>query len=267
MKKNIPFILAATCACFSPVAPLSALVTPTEEVFQAKNCPKGPTLKILVLDDVEGALVEVKGAYNLYDPKTGKKRSSAFSSSSYFMQPTLDGIKWGTENPGVFQVTIVPDSPNSTILVHGIEYKGMVTAYQIEGAISFVNELSIDDYAASIVSERCQDKPMSKEAISALLIAARTDAMYLSQHGKTKYWDVRAQEVGYQGSAVCRHDKAFLDAAQQTARMIISTPQQVAWIKGELPLEEIQKKAEAGKDARAILADNTKCDAIVLASK
>lgn len=265
MKKSIPFFVAAISASFLSMGTLPALVTPSEAVFQAKNCPKGPTLKVLVLDDVEGALVEVKGSYNLYDPKTGGKLNSAFASSSYFMHPTLDGLKWGTEFPGVYQVTIVPDSPNATILVHGIEYKGMVTAYQIDGTISFVNELSIDDYAASIISERCHDQPLAKETLSALLIAARTDAMHKSQHAKSKYWDVRADEVGYQGAAVCRHDKPFLDAMQQTARMVIGSPQPIAWLNGELPLADMQTKAEAGKDARAILSDNTKCDAIVIA--
>jgi hypothetical protein len=266
MKKTLPLFFTSAAACFATISPLSALVTPTEEVLQAKNSPKGPTLKLLVLDDVEGALVEVKGAYNVYDPRANKKLTSAFSASSYFMQPTTDGIKWGIEFPGVFQVTIVPDSPHSSILVHGIEYKGMITAYQIDGAISFVNELSIDDYAASIVSERCQGKPLAKEALAALLIAARTDALNASQHGKTKYWDVKAEEVGYQGAAVCRQDKPFLEAMEQTSHMVINSSQPVAWLHGSIPLEEIQKQAEAGKDARAILAGYTKCDAIVLAN-
>jgi hypothetical protein len=265
MKTKLPFLLGLTAVSFCQMASPARLQAASEELLQVKNSPKGPTLKVLVLDDVEGALVEVKGAYNLYDPKSGNKLTSAFSSSSYYMQSTTDGLKWGVEFPGIYQIAIVPDSPNSTILVHGIEYKGVVTAYQIEGTIGFVNELSIDDYAASLVSEKSQGKELAKEALSALLIAARTDAMYKSQHGKTKFWHVKANEVGYQGFAVCRQDKTFLDAMRETSQMVLNAPQSIAWFDKGLPLEEIQKKAEAGKDARAILADATNGNSIVLA--
>jgi hypothetical protein len=223
---------------------------------ELKYRPKGPTIKVLLLQDVEGALVEVKGSYNLYDPRTGKKLETAFLSSSYYLHPTKDGIKWGAEFPGIYQVLIVPDSPKTSVLVAGIEYTGMVYAYQIDGAIGFVNELSLDDYADSILSSQIKSQIMNPEALATLAIACRSDALYKSRHPTTKYWDVKASQVGYQGCALCVKEPALQKAMTSTSRMILSNGQAVSWFTGKTivaPLEEIEKLASDKKDAKAIL--------------
>jgi len=224
---------------------------------ELKHRPKGPTIKVLLQHDIEGALVEVKGSYNLYDPRTGRKLETAFSSSSYYLYPTKDGIKWGAEFPGIFQVLLVPDSPKTSVLVAGIEYYGMVYAYQIDGTIGFVNELSIDDYADSILSSQVRSQIMNPEAIAALAIACRSDALYKSRHPTTKYWDVKASQVGYQGCALSSKEPTFQKAMQTTSRMILGKGQNVNWFSGKsvaAPLDEIEKLASDGKkDARAIL--------------
>lgn len=229
--------------------------------------PKGPTIKVLLHQDIEGSLVEVKGAYNLYDPHTGKKLKSAFSGSSYYLHPTADGIKWGEEFPGVYQVLIVPDDSKTTVLVQGIEYRGMVYAYQFDGTIGFVNEVTLDDYADSIVAGMIQSQVKEPEAIAALTIAARTDAFQKSQHGKTKYWDVKAVDVGYQGFAVTLHDKAYTAALQATSKMVLNTEKPISWFAtAPVPFQEIQTKAQEGKDAKAILTDFFPDNQIVLAT-
>jgi stage II sporulation protein D len=232
-------------------------VHPTErQTVQVKHMPKGPTVKLLVLQDVEGALVETKSSYNIYDPKTGKKLDRAYTSASYYMHPTVDGIKWGQEFPGIYQVLLVPDDPKSTILVHGIEYHGMIYAYQVEGTIGFVNEVGIDQYAESAVSALTQGQTLDKEAYAALLIAARTDAMNKISNPKTKYWDIKADQTLYQGAGNSCREKAFLEACQSTSQMVLHTTQAVAWFStSTAPLQEIQQKAGEGKDAKAILTE------------
>ena len=259
-QKVLPLIFSALVpfACFMPQDTLCA-ASKEEAVLNnnsIKNWPSDPTIKVLVLQDVEGALVEVKGSYNIYDPRTGKKLDSAFSSSTYYMHPTTDGIKWGVEFPGVFQVLIVPDSPTTTVLVHGIEYRGMVYAYQADGTIGFVNQVILDDYTNSCISSRSQGKLTHPEAISALAIALRTDALYKSQHGKTKYWDVKASQVGYQGQAVVSLEKPYVDAFKMTSKMVLQNVQPISWFNGKMelaPVQEIQSQASEGKDARSIL--------------
>lgn len=250
--------------CAALLLPLLSVATSLQADSKAesrleniKHRLKGPTVKVLLLQDVEGALVEVKGAYNVYDPRTGKKLDSAFSSSSYYLHPTTDGIKWGQEFPGIFQIMIVPDNSETAVLVRGIEYHGMIYAYQIDGTIGFVNEVSLDQYADALVATLCQGKVSEPEAIAALTIAARSDALYRSQHGKTKYWDIQASQIDYQGSALTRHDKAYKEALQATSKMVLKVSQPIAWFAegGSAPLEEIEAKAKEGKDARAILQD------------
>ncbi len=140
---------------------------PASQLLSMKHRPLGPTIKVMIQQDVEGALVEVKGSYNVYDPGTGKKLETCFAPSSYYMHPTTDGLKWGAEFPDMFQLLIVPDSPKTTILVQGIEYHGMVYAYQADGAIGFVNEVTLDDYTRSIVGTLCQGQDLDVQRTEA----------------------------------------------------------------------------------------------------
>jgi stage II sporulation protein D len=259
MKKVAPIVRSSLFA-LAAIAPCSLTAAAKGEVANIENCKpfqNEPTIKVLVLQDVEGALVEVKGAYNVYDPRTGKKLDSAFTSSSYYMYPTKDGLKWGEEFPGVYQVVIVPDSPKTTILVHGIEYNGAVYAYQVDGAIGFVNEVPVEEYTRSIVASLVQDQKVDAEAVAALAIACRTDAMYKKAHGKTKYWDIKASQTGYQGASSVCLDKGFFDALKMTAGMTMKNITSLSWFSQSTPtapVAEIHAKAENGKDARAILS-------------
>lgn len=225
---------------------------PTPSVSHA---PQGPTVRLLVLEDVEGALVEVKGGYNAYDPFTGKKLDTAFFASSYYMHTTTDGIKWGAEFPGVYQILLVPDHANASILVQGVEYKGMIYAYQVDGALNFVNEVSVNDYAKSLISDLTAKKTLERESLAALLIAARGDGFYHSQHPKSKYWDVKASQVAYRGSSICRVDNAFNEVADETDGMILRAHKDIGWFEAKnTPVDEIEKEGVDGKHARAILS-------------
>ncbi len=221
-----------------------------------KNWPQGQTIKLLLAQEKEGALVEVKGAYNVYNPLTSAKLDAAFASSSYYLYPTKDGIKWGEEFPGVFQIMIVPDSPATTILVSGIELKGAVYAYQSDAGIGFINEVSLDDYVASILSNEALAEITHPEVLATLAIAARTDALYKSQHPQTAYWAVKAADVRYTGFAATRRDQPFVLAMESTSNMLLNYPmQKVDWFQnGRLPpLDTIETMAEEGKDAKDIL--------------
>jgi hypothetical protein len=249
--------LCALCAALVAHALTPSLFAITEgeaRIQLIKHHPKGPTIKVLVLQDVEGALVEVKGPYNVYDPNTGKKLETAFSGSSYYMHPTTDGIKWGSEFPGVFQVLIVPDNAKTTFLLQGVEYHGMLYCYQADGTIGYVNELTIDDYADSLVACITQEKVLDKEAFAALAIAARADALYKIKHGASKFWHVKGSLVNYIGAACTRTDRPFLDAMKETQGMVLDLNQQIGWFNNNpVPITEIQQQAIDGKTAKAIL--------------
>ena len=221
--------------------------------------PNIPSIKVQVLEKVQGALVEVKGAYNVYDPKTGSKLDTVFYPSSYYMYPTNDGIKWGQEFPGVYQLLIIPDTPDVTTVVGGKEYQGIIAAYQFDGFLGFVNEVSIDDFTASILSMQLRQESLSEEMLSAIAIACRTDAAFHAMHGKTDYWDVQAGQFNYEGYAIVRQDTPFIKAMKSTKGMVLVKEDQgvfpVHWTEKDtkLPFDTIWEAYEEGMDAKELL--------------
>lgn len=220
-----------------------------------------PTIKVQVLQGQEGSLVEVKGGYNLYDPATGKKLDTCFGSSSYYMYPTTEGIKWGQEFPDVYQLMIIPDKKATTVLVGGVEYRGIAYLYHIKGTIGAVNEVSLEDFTASTLSTHVPSHIAAKEALSALAIAMRTQGLTAKSSAQNEFWDVRRESFGYQGSAIERHDAPFVEAIRSTRGMVLKNPDgtlaQIRWFAaGEsvAPMDKIQALAGEGKDARAILS-------------
>lgn len=220
----------------------------------------GPSIRVQLMHDVEGALVEVKGRYNVYDPKTGKQLDTAFLPSSYYMYPTVDGIKWGAEFPGIYQILIVPDKTETTVLVAGTEYHGIVYLYQINGLLGGVNETSIDDFVTSILSTHLPDSITHKEALSAVAIALRTQVIRQMDQNSNPYWDIKAETLGYRGCSVERKDRPFVEALRNTKEMILvkgSLPVDIQWFSGQNgasgPFDQIEQMAQSGKDARVIL--------------
>lgn len=256
MRRLLLSLLLTTCS-------LAADTTPegVERLEEVRERFQAPTVRVQLFRGVEGALVEVKGGYNVYDPRTGKKLDSAYFSSSYYMNPTVDGLKWGQEFPGVFQLLLVPDKTNTTLLVGGTEYRGMAYLYQIKGSLNAVNELSIDDFVASLLSTHIPQEITDKEALAALAIALRTETLNWMAQGKTPYWDLKAETVGYLGSSIERHDTPFMEALKSTRGLVVKNAKSpdlvnIRWFAlGETmaPVQDMVKASQDGKDARAIL--------------
>ncbi|MBS0655014.1 MAG: hypothetical protein JSR46_04495, partial [Verrucomicrobia bacterium] len=141
----------------------------------AADSVKSTEVKVQLFRDYEGALVEVKGAYNVFDPKNGTKLIASYLPSSYYMYPTTDGLKWGQEFPDVYQLLIAADKKETTIVVAGTEYRGKAYFYQIQGSIGAVNELPLDDFVMSTLSTHIPEEIVSQDALEALAIALRTE--------------------------------------------------------------------------------------------
>lgn len=155
-----------------------------------------PTIGVLLLHDRPGAVLEVKGKYRLFDPKGYQFISTRFIGKRKYLQVVSDGLKWGEEFPGLHQLMIVPDTQTITTNVDGIEYRGSIYAYDVEGSVGIVNEVDIEDYLQSILTPAIQEN-LPREVLAAIAIAARTEAYYQSQHPKSKYWSVDGAQVGY----------------------------------------------------------------------
>lgn len=234
---------------------------PPKVLTNVRNLPQQPMMRVLVLTQKPSLQVEVKGSHNVYDPYNGKKLDAAFLTSSYTMTPTSDGIEWGQEFPGVFQLLIVPDMKDGLVLVDGIQYAGAVAFYQVENRLSVVNWVSLEDFTSSLLSTTMLPKEREhKEALAAFAIALRSLSYEQLMHSTHQFWDVRGDECGYRGRAIVRLDIPFQEAMRSTKNIILEpkegeslSSQSIAQLLQAMSYTQAVDLAEGGKAARAIL--------------
>lgn len=195
-----------------------------------------PSIRVLLTHDQSSVILEVKGKYKIFDPRTGDAMG-LFQGKRRMLQPMSNGIRWGEEFPEVYQIAIVPDSPETAIIVDSVEYRGTIFVYNVGGSLSIVNKVNIEEYLSSTLASIYRD-PLPKELMSAIAIVARTHAYYQAQKSTTPYWDVDASQEGYQGIALSRYFKGVESAIQDTKYMVLNrigkgewsvTPFAVAW--------------------------------------
>ncbi len=207
-------------------------------LFGTKPPVTGPaTIKLLVVHDKPGVVLEVKGRYKLFDPNTKDHISTRFVGKRKFIQAVKDGLKWGEEFPGVYQLLAVPDSSRTTIIADGVEYRGAIYVYDIGGTVSIVNEVPLDEYLNSMLAPQYATSELSDEALNALVIAARTQAYYMNQHPGSQYWAADARKIGYQGYAMSSPNSRLAKSIEKTRNMVLS-----------------KDEAGAGADSAAIAA-------------
>ncbi|KAF3363098.1 hypothetical protein PHSC3_000283 [Chlamydiales bacterium STE3] len=159
---------------------------------------KPPAIKILVVHDQPGVVLEVKGKYQIFDPKNNNHVTTRFMGKRKFVQAQNDGLKWGEGFPGIHQIKIVPDDTLTTTSIDGVEYKGSIYVYDVGGTISVVNEVDIEDYLKAVLATQFENSSPEEE-LSAIAITARTNAAFQAQNPKNTFWDVEASKVGYEG--------------------------------------------------------------------
>lgn len=189
------------------------------DTWKGRSRPTPPSIRILVLHDVEGAQLEVKGKYSLFDPYTDSYISSRFVGKSRQIQALSDGLKWGESFPGLYQIKIRPDEESTLIAVNGKEYEGLVFIYDIGGSLSAVNQIPVEDYVRSVLAQY-QSQNLHPEALAAIAIVARTNAYFQTVNPKNTYWAVDAQKVGFQGRVPVSQNIA--EAVRATRYMIMS---------------------------------------------
>lgn len=180
-----------------------------------------PSIKVLLVHDKPGVVLEVKGKYSIYDPLKNSHISTRFIGKRKYIQALRDGLQWGEAFPGIYQILILPESADTTTLVDGIEYKGALYVYDVAGQISVVNAVDIEDYINTLLSAQ-QKEPLPAEVLASIAIAARTNAYYLSANPKTQYWAVEATQVGYQGHVLTTRNSPLEQAINSSRYMIMS---------------------------------------------
>ena len=213
-------------------------------------------------------ILEVKGKYKIYDPNTTSHMGKGYTGKRKYIQPLSDGLKWGEEFPGVFQIMVMPDDKSTTTIVDGIEYKGRIYVYDIGGSLSIVNEISFDEYVKTVLSSKLQ-QPLPEEALAALAITARTNAYFIKQNSRSDFWDIEAKQIGYQGYATSNPSSLIEQAVKATHDMVMSastTPFMAQWdivdaaslpntkpIDSQISLDQAAMFAHQGEHAAQIL--------------
>lgn len=239
MKINQKIIAGLFC-CIAALSPATGVEAGWMDTINNTINPaermEYPSIKVLLTHDQESVIVEIKGKYNIYDPRTGQLMSSRFKGKRRNLQATRQGIVWGEEFPGVHQMAIVPDDYNTKIAVDGIEYFGSIYVYDVGGTISIVNQVLVEDYLDSLMSPMFRNE-MPQELLAALAITARTNAYYHAQSSKTPYWDVDASVVGYKGTLTTMPGSPVNKAVQHTQFMILNQSGVNDWVKAPFAVQ------------------------------
>ncbi|MCH9612882.1 MAG: hypothetical protein S4CHLAM102_13820 [Chlamydiia bacterium] len=180
-----------------------------------------PMIRVLVKENSPGALLEVKGGYKIYNPQNGKQLSSG-KKKRYYVIPHKDGIKWGEGFPGIYQVQVVPTSPDSTILVDGIQYKGSVSIYHIDNLVHVINEVDIENLLKSSLNSQLASQKLMEPALEAIAIAMRTNYYYLAQNAPNAFWHVRAEDCCYLGACEMQINPLIDDCIDATRYNILT---------------------------------------------
>src|SRR3990167_6973980 len=80
--------------------------------------PPPPSIKVLLSEDTEGALVEVKGKKTVTNPKKQKQLSWGLFGKRYFLCPIQEGVKWGEAFLKTLQIRITPSAAETSILMN-----------------------------------------------------------------------------------------------------------------------------------------------------
>lgn len=236
-------LLAAAIVC-SAIHPLFA-AEPTSS-FNRIAEPMAPrNIQILLEKDVQGALLEVKGPYYIFNPHDGSRVSSGLLGKRFMIHEMENGLKWGEEFPGIHQIYIKPRSAETSIFINGIQYTGAVAIYGVNGTINIVNDIDIESYVKSNLTTQFLT-PLEPEVMSALAILARTDAYYHATRASAhSFWHITAQEVNYQGSALVVDDSSIDRAVENTRHLILVHPENGH----NLPFATTWTEHSAGKTA------------------
>lgn len=210
--------LAAVLLCSASLS-IQADESPLFERIAEPMAPRN--IQILLEKDADGALLEVKGPYYIFNPHDGSRVSSGLLGKRFMIHELESGLKWGEEFPGIHQIYIKPRSSETAIFVNGIQYEGAIAIYGVSGTINIVNDLDIESYVKSSLTTQILT-PLEPEVLSALAILTRTNAyFYATRANPSSFWHIAAKEINYQGSGLVVANSMVDRAVESTRHLIL----------------------------------------------
>jgi len=185
-----------------------------------KTSSEQPTVRVLVAHDQPSTVLEIQGKYKIFDPRCQKQLSRGFQGKRRLLQATQSGLVWGESFPGVHQILVMPEGKSTILSIDDREYKGLTYIYAIGGSISVVNQVPIEEYLLSCMSEN-YNPDLPQEMLAALAITSRTTAYATALNGKTPYFDVENTESGYEGYLPTKRADSITSALTMTKHMVL----------------------------------------------
>ncbi len=233
---------AAVILC-SAILPIQSDEFTSYERIAEPMAPRN--IQVLLEKDADGALLEVKGPYYIFNPHDGTRVSSGLLGKRFMIHELETGLKWGEEFPGVHQIYIKPRSSETSIFINGIQYSGAIAIYGVSGMINIVNDIDIELYVKAMLTSQFTS-PLEPEVMSALAILARTDAYYHATRANPySYWHISAKDINYQGSALVVNNSSIDRAVESTRNLILLHPENG----NDLPFATAWTENSAGKTA------------------
>ncbi len=214
------FMISALIAFLCTVSFTHAALT-EEAKIESAELNHAACVKVLLSKDIDGALIEAKGSYSVKDPLDGKKISSGVKGKRFYLYPHKEGIKWGEDFIGTYQIKLLPNSKKTSFLVNGRQYQGSLEIYCIDDKITIINEVDIENYLQSALAPRFASH-IHSTVMDALAIVERTNTYYQVIHNKDAFWHVNAQEVDYRGYGVTQFNHN-VDRAVNSTKFLVMT--------------------------------------------
>ncbi|MCB1181579.1 MAG: SpoIID/LytB domain-containing protein [Chlamydiia bacterium] len=219
---------------------------------QSSHAAKGPSIRVLLKKNVNSAYLEAKGEYRVVAARTGSYLSSGISGKRFIIHGMKEGLRWGEEYPDIYQIKVFPTSDETTFFLDGIQYRGAMVIMQGEDTrVTIVNEVPIEDYLRSTLAIDVSAS-LSKEALAALVITARTVAFTMTNDRFANLWDVSGEEIHYFGEGVCLQDRCVEQTIADTKYMVLQKGVEASEI-GKHFIERIQELSLRGLNANEII--------------
>jgi len=217
--KPISLLLALTVTTLPITSPVFSKAEEIPTDVTRKNKPA--TIKILLREKEPNFLLEVKGPHKIFCPHTDILLANASSAKRAVIKPGSNGLSWGELFPGSKGIRIVPSDNMSSIFVNGIQYKGCVEIYDMDGSLRAINEASIEDFLKSCLATSFFDLE-EPEALNALAIVLRTQAYHLATKERSAPWHVTAKDANYGGFAVTFQNMPLEKAINATGQAVLT---------------------------------------------